>query len=73
MVNTKIQSLCFSRRYKTDLTNLGGIQQAEKELDKNVFEIKALVKNIGDLSKILFKQKRFFCTMKAIISTTHSI
>ena len=29
---------------KTDLTNLGEIQQAEKELDKNVLEIKALVK-----------------------------
>ena len=42
------------------MTNLGGIQQAEKELDKNVLEIKSLVKNIGDLSKILFKQKRFF-------------
>ena len=32
----------------------------KKELDKNVLAIKALVKKIGDLSKILFKQKKFF-------------
>ena len=32
------------------LAELGGIQQAEKELDKNVLEIKKLVQKIGDLS-----------------------
>ena len=37
-----------------------GIQQAEKELDKNVLEIKKLIQKIGGLSKIKFKQKNFF-------------
>ena len=40
----KNTSSIFQEDIKTDLTNLGGIQQAEKELDKNVLEIKALVK-----------------------------
>ena len=30
---------------KADLTKPGGIQKVEKELDNNVLEIKALVKN----------------------------
>ena len=63
----KNTSSIFQEDIKTDLTNLGGIQQAEKELYKNVLEIKALVKKIGELSKDLFKQKSFFCTIKAII------
>ena len=55
-----------------DLTKIGGLDQAEKELDKDVFEIKSLVNKIGDLSKITLHQKKlFFCTMKAIISLTH--
>ena len=28
---------------------------------------------MGDLSKILFKQKKNFCAMQGIILTTHSI
>ena len=42
------------------MTNLGRIQQAEKELGKSVLEIKALVKKMGEISKILFKQKNIF-------------
>ena len=56
----KYKAVIFQEDVKTDLTNLGGIQQAEKELDKNSLKLKALVKKIGDLSKILFKQKKFF-------------
>ena len=48
--------------FRTDIIrNLAyhrGIQQAEKELDKNVLEIKKLIQKIGDLSKIKFKQKK---------------
>ena len=69
----KNKASIFQEDSKTDLTNLGGIQQAEKELNKNVLEIKAPVKKTGYLSKTLFKQKNFFCAMKAIILTTHSI
>ena len=54
----------FNYDINKDLAKLGGIQQAEKELDKNV----------GDLSKIKFKQKNFFfCMMKAVTLITHSI
>ena len=56
----KYKAAIFQEDVKTDLTNLWGIQQTEKELDKNILKIKALVKEIGDLSKILFKQKNFF-------------
>ena len=41
----KNKASIFQEDIKTDLTSLGGIQQTEKELDKNVLEIKALVKN----------------------------
>ena len=44
----KYKAAIFQEDVKTDLTNLGGIQQAEKELDKNVLEIKALELEIGD-------------------------
>ena len=56
----KNQASIFQEDIKTDLTNLGGIQQAVKELAENVLEIKDLVKEIRDLSKILFKQKNLF-------------
>ena len=56
-----------------DSAKLGGIQQAEKKLDKIVLEIKAILKKISDLSKILFKQKKIFCTMKAVILITHAM
>ena len=56
----KNKASIFQERSKTDLTNLGGNQQAEKELNKNVLEIKAPVKETGDLSKNLFKQKKLF-------------
>ena len=69
----KYKAVIFQEDAKTDLTNLWGIQQTEKELDKIVLKTKTLVIEIGDLSKILFKQKNFFWTMKAIILTTHSI
>ena len=35
----------FNGNFTKDLAKLGGVQQAEKELDKNVLEIKHLVKN----------------------------
>ena len=35
----------FNGNVTKDLAKLGGVQQAEKELDKNVLEIKHLVKN----------------------------
>ena len=41
----------FNYDINKDLAKLQGIQQAEKELDKNVLEIKKLVRKIGDLSK----------------------
>ena len=47
-----------------DLEKLGGLDLAEKELDKDVLEIKSIVNKIGDCIK-----KTFFCTMKAIILT----
>ena len=50
----------FQTDINRNLADLGGIQKAEKELDKNVLEIKKLVQKIGDLSKIKFKQKIFF-------------
>ena len=52
-----------------DLSKLGELDQAEKELDKDVLEIKSLVNKIGDLSKIILHQKNFFYTMKATILT----
>ena len=56
------------------MTIIEGIQQAEKELDKNVLEIKALVKKkIGDLSNILFKQKTFFLYDESNYINLHSI
>ena len=55
----KNKASIFQEDSKTDLTNLGGIQQAEKELNKNVLEIKAPVKKTGYLSKILFKQSNY--------------
>ena len=50
----------FQTNIIRNLADLRGIQQAEKELDKNVLEITKLVQKIGDLSKIKFKQKTFF-------------
>ena len=43
-----------------DLAKLGGLDQAEKEFDKDVLEIKSLVNKIDDLSKITLHQKNFF-------------
>ena len=62
----------FDYDINKNLAKLGGIQQAEKEIDENVLEIENLVKKIGDLSKVTFKQKTFFCKMKAIILITYS-
>ena len=60
-------SQIFNERYNTsDLSKLGGIEQVEKELDKNVLKIKSLVNKTCDLSK-------FFCTMKVTIFIIHFI
>ena len=40
----KNKASIFQKDIKTDLKNLGGIQQAEKKLETNVLGIKALVK-----------------------------
>ena len=66
-------ALIFNYDINKDLAKLEGIQQAQKEFDEKVLEIKNLVKKISYLSKITFKQKNFFCTIKAIILITHSI
>ena len=50
----------FNNSIITDLSKLGGIQQAEKELDKNVLEVKDLVEEIGNISDFTLKQKNFF-------------
>ena len=53
-----------------DLPKISRLDQAQKELDKDVLEIKSLVNKIGDFSKIILYQKKgFFCTMKTIILT----
>ena len=66
-------ALIFNYDINKDLAKLEGIQQPQKEFDEKVLEIKNLVKKISYLSKITFKQKNFFCTIKAIILITHSI
>ena len=58
----------FQTDINRNLADLGGIQRA-----KNILEIKKLVLKIGDVSKIMFKQKTFFCMMKAITLIAHSI
>ena len=58
----------FDYDINKDLAKVGGIQQAEKEFDENVMELK-----IGNLSKITFKQKNFLCQIKTITLITHSI
>ena len=50
----------FNNSIITDLSKLGGIQQAEKELDENVLEVKDLVEEIGNISDFTLKQKNFF-------------
>ena len=69
----KNKASIFQENIKTELTNLGEIQQVEKELDKNVLEIKALVKKWEIHQKFCLNNKTFFGKMKAIILTTHSI
>ena len=73
MVNRRKWCGIFNYDINNDLGKLGGIQQAEKEFDENVLEIKNLLKKIGNLSNITFKHKNFFCTMKSIILVTYSI
>ena len=53
--------------------SLEEFNKLKKKLDKIVLEIKAILKKISDLSKILFKQKKIFCTMKAVILITHAM
>ena len=63
----------FNYDINKDLAKVGGIQQAEKEFDENVLEIKNLVKNRRFIKHYILNKKTFFCMMKAIILTTHSI
>ena len=56
-----------------DLAKLDRLDQAEKELDKDVLEIKILVNKTGGLSKINLHQKIFFSMMKVIILTKHFV
>ena len=42
-----------------DLAKIGGLDQVEKEFDKDVLDNKSLVNKIGDISKITFEQKKF--------------
>ena len=60
----------FQTDINRNLADLGGIQKAEKELDKNVLELKKLVQKIGDLSKIKFKQKIFLYDESNYINDT---
>ena len=57
---TPCNSQIFNNNIITDLSKLGGIQQAERELDKNVLEVKDLVEEIGNISDLTLKQKNFF-------------
>ena len=56
----KKEASIFQDDIKTDLANLGGIQQAEKELDKNVLEIKSLVKKQEIYQKFCVNKNFFF-------------
>ena len=42
------------------MSSLGGLDEAKKQLDKNVIPIKNLVEKIGDLSKLTLEQKNYF-------------
>ena len=42
-----------------DLAKIGGLDQVEKEFDKDVLDNKSLVNKIGDKLKITFEQKKF--------------
>ena len=53
-------SQIFNNDIVTDLSKLGAIQQAEKEFNKSVLEVKDLVEKIGNLSDLTLKQKNFF-------------
>ena len=55
------------------LEKLGGATQAENDLDKDLFEVKALVTKIDDLSKLTFKQKKKFYMMKATLFFTRFV
>ena len=41
-----------------DLAKIGGLDQVEKQFDKDVLGNKSLVNKIGDISKITFEQKK---------------
>ena len=70
-LKNQIFSKCFIKKdvpeifnvtygYGKKLEKLGGASQAKNDLDKGVLEVKALVTKTGDLSKLTFKQKKFF-------------
>ena len=50
----------FNYDINKDLEKLGGIQQAEKEFDENVLEIKNLVKNRRFIKNYIYTKKLFF-------------
>ena len=50
----------FNYDINKDLEKLGGIQQAEKEFDENVLEIKNLVKNRRFIKNYIYTKKHFF-------------
>ena len=50
----------FNYDISKDLPKLGGIQQAEKEFDENVLEIKNLVKKQAIYQKLSLNKKTFF-------------
>ena len=51
--------------YGKKLEKLGGAIQVENDLDKDVLKVKAFVTKTSDLSRLTFKQKKNFYTMKA--------
>ena len=50
----------FNYDESKDLAKLGGLDRAEKDLDKDVLETGSLFNKIGDLSKNTLHQKTFF-------------
>ena len=56
----------FNYDINKDLEKLGGIQQAEKEFDENVLEIKNLVKNRRFIKNYIYTKKLFFVRWKQL-------
>ena len=52
------------------MTHLGGIQQAEKKLDKNVLQVKDLVKKWEIYQKFYLNKKKLLCDERNYINHT---